>query len=123
MNSVQLIYIAAGILLPLFYVPQIRRCLHDQSKLTSYSMSKSCTQLLLRLLMMPFVMGVGEITMTCIVCLDLVGRVCEYGCAVYSLRHQGLSWRLIQQRSFQDKGQQAANLPTNESIYLQTSSK
>lgn len=90
-----LAYITAGIILPMYYVPQVVRLLSDDSGLTSYSMSKSATQTSLRIIMMPFVVGVGNPTMTCIVALDLAGRLAELSAAVHSLRRQQQSWGSI----------------------------
>lgn len=98
MELVQLVYIAAGLLLPLYYVPQIRRCLQDRTLLLSYSLGKSGTQLLLRIIMMPFVFKIGDATMCVIVGLDLVGRAAELGAAVRSLRNQDESWSAILRR-------------------------
>lgn len=88
-------YIAAGIILPMYYVPQVMRLLTDNSGLNSYSMSKSSSQTLLRLVMMPFVIGVGNDTMTCIVALDMFGRLAELSAAVHSLRRQKFGWKAI----------------------------
>lgn len=95
MTLITLTYIAAGMILPLYYVPQILRLAKDDSGLESYSMSKSATQTTLRVAMMPFVFGVGNMTMTFIVCLDLLGRLIELGTAVSALRRQGFAWRRI----------------------------
>lgn len=95
MSLITFAYIAAGMILPLYYVPQILRLAKDDSGLESYSMSKSATQTSLRIVMMPFVFGVGNMTMTCIVSLDLLGRLVELGTAVVALRRQGFAWRRI----------------------------
>lgn len=100
MTLSQVMYVAAGLALPLYYVPQIRRCLRDRSGLASYSMGKSGTQLILRLLMLPFVYQVGDTTMTVIVSLDTAGRIAEFCGAVVGLRRQGAPWAEIRQRSF-----------------------
>lgn len=99
MSWVQVVYVVAGLVLPLYYVPQITRCWHDRTGLASYSMGKSGTQLMLRSLMMPFVYGVGDPTMSFIVSLDFAGRAAEYCAAVLSLRRQGEPWQRIVRRS------------------------
>lgn len=95
MAVITAVYMAAGMILPLYYVPQIVRLAKDDSGLESYSMSKSATQTSLRIVMMPFVFGVGNLTMTFIVSLDLLGRLVELGTAVAALRRQGFSWSRI----------------------------
>lgn len=98
MTVVEMTYIAAGVALPLFYIPQIARCLKDDAGLVSYSLRKSGMQLGLRVLMLPFIWDVGNTTMTWIVGLDLVGRVAELAAALTSLRAQGRSWAEICRR-------------------------
>lgn len=99
-SAIQLIYVAAGLLLPLYYLPQIRRCLRDQTLLCSFSMGKAGTQLALRAVMMPFVFSVGDMTMCFIVSLDFLGRTAEFVGAVVSLRRQGQSWGEIRLRAW-----------------------
>jgi len=112
LNSTQLIYIAAGLLLPLYYVPQIRRCLADRTLLASYSMGKSGPQLMLRIAMMPFVFSVGDMTMSVIVSLDLLGRLAEMWAAVWSLRRQGQGWIAIARRSIPWRSRRADAMET-----------
>ncbi|CAD5366823.1 hypothetical protein RA210_U10518 [Rubrivivax sp. A210] len=100
MSWLEVVYVAAGIALPAYYLPQMRKCYSDTTRLASFSMSKASTQLLLRVAMLPFVFGVGNLTMTCIVSLDFAGRLGEYGVALWSLRRQGVSWREVVERSF-----------------------
>lgn len=100
LNAIQYLYIAAGLVLPLYYIPQIRRCMRDETLLSSYSMGKSGTQFVLRLSMMPFVFSVGDVTMSCIVSLDLLGRGAELFGAMFSLRRQGQSWAEIRLRAW-----------------------
>lgn len=99
MNVIQVVYVAAGLLLPLYYVPQVLKCWRDDTQLAAYSLGKSGTQLLLRTLMLPFVYGVGDPTMSFIVSLDFAGRAAEYVAAVMALRRQSNTWRNIAQRS------------------------
>jgi hypothetical protein len=104
MNVTQVVYVAAGLLLPLYYVPQVLKCWRDDTQLAAYSLGKSGTQLLLRTLMLPFVYGVGDPTMSFIVSLDFAGRAAEYVAAVLALRRQSSSWLHIAQRSLPLKG-------------------
>lgn len=99
MNVTQVVYVTAGLLLPLYYVPQVLKCWRDDTQLAAYSLGKSGTQLLLRTLMLPFVYGVGDATMSFIVSLDFAGRAAEYVAAVLALRRQASTWRHIAQRS------------------------
>lgn len=91
----EVVYVCAGVVLPLFYLPQIRRCSADQSGLASYSLRKAGFQFVLRAVMMPFITQVGSPTMTFVVALDLAGRGAELLAAVLSLRAQGSSWVAI----------------------------
>lgn len=92
MTLVEMTYIAAGVALPMFYIPQIVRCLRDDAGLVSFSLRKCSVQLVLRLLMLPFIWEIGNDTMTWIVALDLLGRLLELVAALTSLRMQGRSW-------------------------------
>lgn len=88
-------YTTAGLILPLFYLPQIRTCLRDATGLLAFSMGKAFTQFWLRAAMLPFVFGVGNNLMTFIVTVDFLARGLEFGAALYSLRRQGYSWHDI----------------------------
>lgn len=92
MTSVEIVYVLAGIVLPLFYLPQIRRCTQDTTLLASYSLRKSAFQCALRVAMMPFILQVANQTMVMVVSLDLTGRGLELLAALMSLRAQGMSW-------------------------------
>lgn len=94
----QLAYAAAGVALPLFYLPQIRICLQDSTGLMAFSLRKSFVQFVLRCAMLPFVLAVGNTLMTCIVLLDFASRGCELGAAIVSLRRQGFGWATIGRR-------------------------
>lgn len=98
MTVSEIVYVAAGVALPAYYLPQMAKCARDNTRLASYSMSKAGTQLVLRLAMLPFVFGVGNITMTCVVSLDFAGRLAEFAIAVASLHRQGMTWRQVGQR-------------------------
>jgi hypothetical protein len=95
MSLAEMVYIVAGCLLPMFYVPQIRRCLRDDGGLVAYSIRKSGYQFALRLVMMPFICSIGNQSMTFIVGLDLAGRGAELMAAITSLRSQGQTWPVI----------------------------
>lgn len=95
MTSAEIVYVLAGIVLPLFYLPQIRRCMQDQTMLASYSLRKSAFQCALRVAMMPFIMHVANQTMVMVVSLDLMGRGLELLAALMSLRAQGSSWQAM----------------------------
>lgn len=88
-------YTTAGLILPLFYLPQIRTCLRDTTGLLAFSMGKAFTQFWLRAAMLPFVFGVGNNLMTFIVTVDFLARGLEFGAALYSLRLQGYNWHEI----------------------------
>lgn len=95
MRAEEVIYVIAGIALPAYYVPQIRTSLRDRTGMAAYSMSKAATQLLLRVAMLPFVFGIGNVTMILIVSLDFLGRTAEFLTAVWSLRRQGFDGRQV----------------------------
>ena len=95
MRVEEVVYVIAGIALPAYYVPQIRTSLRDRTGMAAYSMSKAATQLLLRVAMLPFVFGIGNVTMILIVSLDFLGRTAEFFTAVWSLRKQGFDGRQV----------------------------
>lgn len=98
MTVIEGVYVAAGIALPAYYLPQVLRCASDDTLLASYSMSKAATQWALRAAMLPFVFGVGNSTMTWVVSLDFLGRTVELAAAVRSLWSQGLAAREVMAR-------------------------
>lgn len=98
MTWTEVVYVVAGIALPAYYVPQMLKCVADNTQLAAYSMSKAATQLALRAAMLPFVFGIDNATMTSVVALDFVGRAAEFGAAVWSLSRQGLAAPQILQR-------------------------
>lgn len=81
-------YAAAGLALPMFYLPQIRLCLSDTSGLRAFSFAKSASQLALRAAMLPFVLNVGNELMSFIALLDFGARALELAAALYGLRRQ-----------------------------------
>lgn len=111
MTAAELAYVAAGYALPLFYLPQIRMCLRDQSQLASYSLRKAVIQCALRVVMMPFIWGIGNVTMTMVVSLDLLGWFVELASAVASLRRQGVSWTGVLERARPRTGDGNADSP------------
>ena len=84
------LYVVSGLLLPLFYLPQILRLLADQTDLASYSVSKAAIQLLLRMPALAFaVFTVDNDLMTLVLTLDLLGRAAEVAAAYRAMRRQG----------------------------------
>lgn len=99
-NTVELLYLISGVVLPLFYLPQILRFRGDQTRLASYSLSKSLCQLLLRVPAMIFALVVVQNTfMTFVLALDLAGRAFELFAAILTLRSQGQTTRDIADRA------------------------
>lgn len=98
MTVAEMLYVAAGCALPLYYGPQISRCLRDSSGLASYSLSKGAMQLALRTLMLPFIWQINNTTMTVIVAIDVIGRAMEVTAAVTSLRAQDVPWSAVARR-------------------------
>jgi len=98
MTPIETVYVFAGILLPAYYLPQMLKCAADETRLAAYSMSKAASQLALRMAMLPFVFGIGNLTMTCVVALDFAGRASEFAIAVWSLSRQGVTPREIVSR-------------------------
>lgn len=91
-------YVVAGLILPLFYVPQLRALCTDTTHLESYSISTSTVQLGCRVVMMPFVAITGNATMITIVGLDLAARGVIVLAAAQALRRQGWTWREVVRR-------------------------
>jgi hypothetical protein len=101
MNFIEMLYVASGLLLPLFYAPQILLCWRDHTLLASYSLTKAFWQLLLRLPVLFFsYLVVDHTAMNIVVTADVLARCLELGCAVLSLRRQGLAGRQVLQRLF-----------------------
>lgn len=98
LTMTETVYVFAGILLPAYYLPQMAKCAADKTRLAAYSMSKASSQLALRMAMLPFVFGIGNLTMTCVVALDFAGRASEFAIAVWSLSRQGVKPREILSR-------------------------
>ena len=92
------LYLMAGMTLPVFYLPQILHCLRDDTGLQAFSMSKSLSQLLLRLVMLPYLLLVGNPAIIFIALFDLCGRIVEFGCALHALRRQSWTWAEIHRR-------------------------
>jgi len=91
---VSALYICSGLLLPLFYIPQILRLWRDRTLLGSYSLCKASAQLVLRVPALLFAISVVHSDlMIFVLTLDLIGRFAEVLVAMASLRRQGGSWR------------------------------
>lgn len=91
-QMIELVYILSGVVLPVFYGPQVIRLLKDRSNLASYSLSKSVIQLALRFPALVFgVLVVSSPAFVFCVALDLLGRVCECSAAILALSRQGNS--------------------------------
>jgi hypothetical protein len=94
--TVELLYLASGVVLPLFYLPQMLRIYNDRTRLASYSLIKALCQLLLRLPAMAFAVAVvGNGFMVFVLALDIAGRLAELCIAIWSLRSQGVDWASI----------------------------
>lgn len=86
-------YLIGGLVLPIFYLPQILRLLRDDSLASSFSLSKAFWQLLLRSPTLPFAIWVvNNNFMTVVLTFDLLGRCAELATALYALRRQGVTW-------------------------------
>jgi hypothetical protein len=96
---IEILYLVSGMLLPLFYLPQILRLQNDATKLASFSLLKAVTQLFLRLpvLLFSYVI-VGNVFMNVVVTADVLGRAIECLAACRSLRRQGADWAEIKRR-------------------------
>lgn len=83
------IYLLTGLLLPLFYLPQIQKLRHDSSGLAAYSMRKAIAQLVLRMAGMLYVVFVNKDPYIMFVILaDVAGRLTELGFALRALQRQ-----------------------------------
>lgn len=93
---VEFLYLGSGLLLPVFYVPQIVKLWNDDTRLGSYSLSKATAQLLLRLPALAFALFIVNHTfMTVVLTTDVIGRFIEFLVAIRSLRKQGVSVREV----------------------------
>lgn len=98
-SAVEFMYLGSGLLLPLFYVPQIVKLWNDDTRLGSYSLSKATAQLLLRLPALAFaVLIVNHAYMTVVLTMDVLGRLVEFLVAIRALRKQGVSLREVASR-------------------------
>ena len=94
----QTLYLMAGLILPVFYVPQILHCIRDDTGLHAFSMSKSLCQLILRLVMLPFLLRVDNSVIIVIALFDIAGRLTEFSFALHALRRQAWTWAEISRR-------------------------
>lgn len=122
MTFTEVVYVVAGIAMPAYYVPQMLKCAADQTQLAAYSMSKAATQLGLRAAMLPFVFGIGNLTMTSIVALDFAGRAAEFTVAWWSLHRQGLAQRQIALRCLPLLGRRSPSVATAAATTAATTS-
>lgn len=96
---IEFIYLVTGLLLPLFYVPQILRIREDQSLLAAYSLNKATAQLILRLPALVFAVAIVQNDyMIVVLCADVLGRLLEWATAIWVLRRQDMSKKLILKR-------------------------
>lgn len=94
------IYVAGGLVLAGYYIPQLQTCARDTDDLRAYSMPKAVMQLGCRAVMMPFVwITVDSKTMLAIQTLDIALRTAELSVAFWALRRQGWSWSRIAARA------------------------
>lgn len=92
-------YIAGGMVLAAYYVPQLRVFARDTDGLKAYSLPKAAVQLGCRTLMMPFVwLTVDSPTMLALQGIDLALRGVEVHMAIATLRRQGWTWVDIARR-------------------------
>lgn len=92
MRNIETLYLYSGLLLPLFYLPQIVKLLNDHSGLASYSLSKAVIQGALRFPSLFFgVYVVHNSTLITIVSMDLIGRTIEFAVAIRALVLYGCS--------------------------------
>lgn len=90
MSLIEVLYLCSGLMLPLFYAPQIAKLLHDRTDLASYSLSKAAVQGALRFPALLFGLFVVQNNLfVLIVSLDLLGRTAEFFVAIASLLRQG----------------------------------
>lgn len=90
-SAVEMAYLVSGVLLPVFYAPQIVKLWRDTTRLGSYSLSKATAQLALRVPVLVFaVVIVNHSFMTFVVLADMLGRMLELAVALRALRHQGV---------------------------------
>ena len=96
---IETLYLISGLILPLFYGPQVSRLLKDESRLESFSLLKSLSQLILRLPALLFAfMVIHSPYMNIVLSADVLGRLMEFVVAIISLRRQGLSYADISDR-------------------------
>jgi hypothetical protein len=99
-STIEFLYLASGVALPVFYFPQITKFATDETLLASYSLSKSLAQFLLRVPTLLFALViVSNPFMNMVLALDLCGRGIELASACVSLRRQRCSWTAIARRA------------------------
>ena len=87
--SIEIAYLLTGLILPVFYIPQIVRLLRDSTGIASYSLYKASWQFMLRLPNLVFVVVVVQNRfMLVMLVADLTDLVGQITCVVDSLRSQ-----------------------------------
>ena len=83
------LYLATGLTLPLFYIPQILKLLRDHTKLAAYSMTKAIAQLLLRAVGLLYVFTVNlDPNIMIVIGADVLGRSIELAVAINAMHKQ-----------------------------------
>lgn len=79
----------AGLILPLFYIPQIQKLRRDHSGLAAYSLRKAIAQLALRGVGMVYIVVVNQDPfIVLVIAADVLGRSIELAVAITALRQQ-----------------------------------
>lgn len=88
-SFVEIAYLVSGALLPIFYLPQIIKLWRVGAGIGSYSISKACAQLTLRIPTLMFAIVVVQHSfMTFVLIADVVGRLAEFVVALRALKLQ-----------------------------------
>jgi hypothetical protein len=86
------LYVITGLLLPLFYLPQIQKLRSDVSCLAAYSLHKAIAQLALRLVGMAYVVFVNQDPyIMLVIAADVLGRSTELGFALRAMKRQRMA--------------------------------
>ncbi|UUZ66562.1 hypothetical protein LP417_33985 (plasmid) [Polaromonas sp. P1-6] len=97
---IEIVYLVSGLVLPIFYFPQVYKLYNDNTGLASYSLGKCAAQLLLRLPALAFALFVVKSDyMNAVLAADVLGRVAEFSTAIYSLRRQGVPLKSLYERA------------------------
>ena len=97
-------YLATGLTLPLFYIPQILKLLRDHTELAAYSMTKAIAQLLLRAVGMVYVFTVNlDPNIMIVIGADVLGRSVELAVAISAMRKQRKTAALVSEVNESDR--------------------